>query len=740
MTQLNLPAALRTILVVSAAEHPALAQALARQELKVKVVHRGDSALQALDHDGIAMVLLDAALAGSARLELCTRLVQADPARLLPVIILSSAPSDEERQRALEAGAAGYIRLPCAPLDIVEKVLVELTVRHAWPGPANAAPAGPALPDMRTLEVNYHTLLAGSPDAIMLFDAARGTPVDVNRNAERLFGRDSTELMHLRLTDLCPPFQPDGVPSTEAVEGLLHKVLGGEVRVFPMTFQHSSGRHVDCEIRLVMLEKDGMRLLHMRLVDVTGQRMAEALRAGQNALLEMVARGAPLDAILDRLLRLVEAQAPGLVSTVLLLDEDGVTIRAGAAPSLPADFMAALDGLKIGPAAGSCGTAMFRREAVVTADIQRDPLWEDYRELAAGQGLRACWAMPIMRDEHTVLGSFAIYYRDPRLPRAEDERLIHVAVHLAGIAIERTRREAELERHRGHLEELVAARTAELRRAKEQAEQANAELAAALDNLRLTQDELVRRDKLAALGALVAGVAHELNTPIGNSLTVASAMAERVAALRQRVQTGLRRAELESYLEQADEADGVVVRNLARAARLITSFKQVAVDAASSQRRQFRLDEFIAELVLPLHAATPQPRPTVQQRIAPGLVMDSYPGPLGQAISALFENAVMHGLAERHDGTAGVITLAAHAQDGGDIALSVTDNGAGIAPEHLDRVYDPFFTTRPGAGGSGLGLHVTHNIVTGVLGGRIAVRSAPGQGTTFTMTLPAIAP
>jgi len=736
MTQLNLPDTLHTILIVSAGEHDALVRTLERLDFRVDAVNRGDAALAAIAADGVAIVLLDAALAGSARLELCQRLVHGVPGRQLPVLVMSAAPSDEERERALHAGAAGYVRLPCAPEDIVEKIQIELTVRHAWPD----AP-GRNGPDMRALEVNYHTLLAGSPDAIMLFDAARGTPVDVNRNAERLFGRTAPELMRLRLTDLCPPHQPDGTPSPEAIDALLHKVLSGEVRVHPMTFQHSSGRAVDCEIRLVMLENGGMRLLHMRLVDVTGQRLAEALRTGQNALLELVARGAPLREILDRLLLLVEGQAAGLVCTVLLLDEDGRTIRPGAAPSLPASYMTSLDGEVIGPRVGSCGTAMFRREAVIVADIARDPLWEGFRDLAHRHGLRACWAVPIIGDGATVLGSFAIYYRDPRMPRAEDEHLIRVAVHLARIAIERTRREAELARHRDHLEELVTARTTELRRAKDEAEQANASLTAALDNLRLTQDELVRRDKLAALGALVAGVAHELNTPIGNSLTVATTMSEHLAALRSRLQAGLHRSDLEQYLEQADEADGVVIRNLTRAGRLIASFKQVAVDTASSQRRRFRLDEFIAELVLPLQASTPQPRPKVRQDIAPGLDMDSYPGPLGQAISALFENAVMHGLAGRTDG---VITITARATGPQTIALSVGDDGAGIAPEHLAKVYDPFFTTRPGGSGIGLGLglglHLTHNIVTGVLGGRIALDSAPGRGTTFTMTLPAVAP
>ncbi|WP_338759269.1 ATP-binding protein [Massilia sp. METH4] len=718
-----------TILIASAKLHPALEQALARAGFRVGVVNRGDAALAAVRQpqpaERVALVLLDAALAGSADMELCSRL-----AGTAPVLVMSTVPSDEEQEQALRAGAAGYLRLPCSPADVVEKVTVELAVRHAW-----LPVAGPL--DTGNLEVNYHALLAGSPDAIILYDAERGLPVDVNRNAERMFGRGGTELMGMRLADLCPTVQPDGTPSHAAVDALVARGLSGDIRIFPLTFQHSSGRQIDGELRLVVLEKGELRLLHMRVADVTGQRIAEALRTGQNRLLEMIARGAPLQAILDKLLLLIEGQAPGLVCTVLLLEEDGVTVRGGAAPSMPPDFMHAFDGLQIGPEVGCCGSAMFRREPVVVPDIGRDPRWNGWHDLAAIYGLRACWAMPILTDRQTVLGSFAIYYRDVRLPRADDERLIAVAVHLAGIAIERFRREAELARHRHHLEELVAERTAELRSAKERAEHASAELAGALDDLRKTQEELVRRDKLAALGGLVAGVAHELNTPIGNTLTIASAMSERLLALRAGLAAGLRRSDLEQYLAAAGEADEVVVRNLRRAAALIASFRQVAVDTASSQRRQFRLDEFIAELVLPLTAAMRPPRPRVVQDVAPGLAMDSYPGPLGQAVSALFENAVIHGLGGRDDG---IVTIAAHAREDGMIALSVADNGAGIAPEILPRVYDPFFTTRPGAGGSGLGLHVTHNIVTGVLGGRIAVRSLPGSGTTFTMTLPAVAP
>jgi signal transduction histidine kinase len=180
----------------------------------------------------------------------------------------------------------------------------------------------------------------------------------------------------------------------------------------------------------------------------------------------------------------------------------------------------------------------------------------------------------------------------------------------------------------------------------------------------------------------------------------------------------------------------VVVRNLRRAADLVASFKRIAVDSAGSQRSRFRLDQLLPELLQELRSAHPG-TPRLELDIEPGLELDSYPGPLEQAVGNLFENSMLHGLAGRADG---LITLRAHAGTDGEIALSLADNGAGIAAEHLARIYDPFFTTRLGSGGSGLGLYITHNIVTGVLGGRIEVDSAPGRGSRFTLHLPANAP
>lgn len=162
----------------------------------------------------------------------------------------------------------------------------------------------------------------------------------------------------------------------------------------------------------------------------------ENFRAAQGRIMAMIAANAPLSEILSSLVLLIEAQSPEMLCSVLLLSDDGNHIRHGAAPSLPENYVRAIDGSPIGPKHGSCGTAMFRGKPVVVSDIFTDPLWEEYRRFAAAIGVAACWSTPIMSSRGKVLGSFAMYYREPRTPTGEETRLTNVATHLAGLAIE----------------------------------------------------------------------------------------------------------------------------------------------------------------------------------------------------------------------------------------------------------------------------------------------------------------
>jgi transcriptional regulator with GAF, ATPase, and Fis domain len=189
------------------------------------------------------------------------------------------------------------------------------------------------------------------------------------------------------------------------------------------------------------------------VMDVTERTRAEALREGESRILEMIARDAPLEEILENLVRVVETQFSGMLCSVLLLDQDAKHVRHGAAPSLPEPYTKAIDGLCIGPKAGSCGTAMYRREPVVVTDILQDPLWEEYRGVAEPYGLRACWSTPILAHSGKALGSFAMYYREPRSPSPAETRALEMATHLAGIAIENKLTHEQLRRSEAYLAE-----------------------------------------------------------------------------------------------------------------------------------------------------------------------------------------------------------------------------------------------------------------------------------------------
>ncbi|NRR34078.1 hybrid sensor histidine kinase/response regulator [Oxalobacteraceae bacterium] len=268
---------------------------------------------------------------------------------------------------------------------------------------------------------------------------------------------------------------------------------------------------------------------------------------------------------------------------------------------------------------------------------------------------------------------------------------------------------------------------------------ANRELQNMVVTLAQAREDLVRHEKLAGLGALVAGIAHELNTPIGNSLMAASTFEMQTVDLNQHLseEGTVKRSAFEHYIRDAQLAVDILTRNLHRAADIVTNFKQVAVDQTSSQRRSFLLAEVVAGNVLTLQPTIKRTPFLIKQDIPAALMMESYPGPLGQVISNLINNAIVHGYDGRDEG---VIAVAAQLSPHGWVSLTVEDSGNGIQPADVRRIFDPFFTTKLGVGGSGLGLNIVHNIVTEVLGGTIHVESELGGGTRFTLTLPMLAP
>jgi signal transduction histidine kinase len=260
----------------------------------------------------------------------------------------------------------------------------------------------------------------------------------------------------------------------------------------------------------------------------------------------------------------------------------------------------------------------------------------------------------------------------------------------------------------------------------------------ALRNLRETQASLIEAEKLAALGRMVAGVAHEVNNPVGISLTVASALERKTERFGEEVARGeLRRSSLNDFLDTSRSAAAQLVANLNRAADLIQSFKQVAADRNYSDQRSFDLADLTEQVVMSLRPGLRKQNLTLNVDCQPNLMMNSYPGPYGQVLTNLFLNAVSHAFPE---GRPGVIEIQARESGRDNVEIIFADNGCGMSLDVRRRAFDPFFTTRRDQGGTGLGLHIVYNIVTNRLGGRLDLDSEPGSGTRIQIILPRIAP
>ena len=254
-----------------------------------------------------------------------------------------------------------------------------------------------------------------------------------------------------------------------------------------------------------------------------------------------------------------------------------------------------------------------------------------------------------------------------------------------------------------------------------------------LEKLHRTQKEMIQSAKMAALGDLVAGVAHEVNTPIGVSVTAASFLAERTRQLRDLYGKGeMKRSDLEKYLALAEESSGSVLSNLERAAELVQSFKKVAADQSSEEKRVFGMKNYLEQILLSLRPQFKRTPHQVSMECPDDLTLDSYPGAIMQIMTNLIMNSLLHGFA---DGRAGEISITVEAA-GENVALTYRDTGVGMDQEQKERIYDPFYTTTRGSGGTGLGMNIVYNLVTQTLKGSIILETSPGQGAIFVLTLP----
>ncbi|QLE55059.1 ATP-binding protein [Nostoc sp. TCL26-01] len=473
------------------------------------------------------------------------------------------------------------------------------------------------------------------------------------------------------------------------------------------------------------------------------RKRSDALVYTQSQVLEQVAFGMNLNEIFNHLCILLEQQLPGAYCSILVVDQDKKRLRGGAAPTLPEEFAAGVDGLMIGECAGSCGTAAYRGDSVFVNDIANDPLWADFRDFALSYNIRACWSSPFTSQTGEVLGTFAISHKLPCHPTQHHLDILKTATHIASIATETARAAAALQKANNELEIKVEERTSELKNA--------------LLDLQKTQAQLVHSEKMSSLGQLVAGVAHEINNPIGfiagnlgyannyihDLLDLIAVYQEQYPQLNPTIAAKIKAIDLDYLYEDLP--------------KLMTSMRagsERITDIVLGLRNFSRLDEAKIKSV-DIHEGIDNTLMILNHQLALGNKLPDiqivknygqlpkvscYVNQLNQVFMNILNNAIyaLKENIEHWQSTTKIpsIQIKTLVVDNKKVLISIKDNGPGINTEIQKHIFDPFFTTKPVGQGTGLGLSISYEIVVEKHQGKLSCISALDEGTEFQMEIP----
>ena len=545
---------------------------------------------------------------------------------------------------------------------------------------------------MRLSARNYQALFDHSPDAVLVRDVGSGAIVDCNSRFRVMFGYDTEAIEGLMSVDLCADEpQYDAVALAQWTD----RVRDEGAQFFEWRCKRKDGSVFWSEISVTRFEMAHGQRTVSTIRDISDRKQAQAMALEFEHSLQQVYQSLPVAvfAINTRhqitfwnphMTRLTGVHAQAVVGTT----ETWRGIYPSARPCL-------LDVLVAGTKKEDLGRlypGTLQESAIIPGAMEGEDYFPDLDD-GRGMWIRYC-AAPLRDAQGDITGAIETMIDVTHIKRSQ-------------ITLEELNRD---------LEARVAARNAELQ---------------------LAIGQLLQSEKLAALGRLVAGIAHELNTPIGNVMTVASTLKEEVTEFSQRLISGTaRRSDVEIGASRLQEASALIERNAVKAAKLIRDFKEVAVDQSSSRRRSFALLTMVGDILTTTSPAFKSTQHQVALDIAPELELDSYPGPLEQVLTHFLTNSLNHGFEGMSHGR---ITITAH-RDSDCVVMEYADNGCGMAVTNLPHIFEPFYTTRLGNGGSGLGLYIVYNLVTNVLGGSIVPQSTPGIGMRFVLRLPLQAP
>lgn len=521
------------------------------------------------------------------------------------------------------------------------------------------------------------TQIDAADDAILQVDE-EGRLISFNQALCSMTGYTQGELTGIRLHDVEPPEFAAKIYRNISLLQEQHQAT------FESAFLTKAGRILPTEVCARIMESEGRPLILSIVRDITQRKRDEMRERTRLKILEEMARGATLSELLELIVRFVEQETPGALCSVLLADEIGTCLRHGAAPSLPDAYNKAVDGLKIGPGMGSCGTAAFMKQRVVVEELEGHPYWRGFAA-AREAGLRACWSEPVLAADGDLLGTFAMYYREARIPTEEELQLIESAAHLASIAIGRVRDET----HRQKLEE-----------------------------------QLLHIQKIEAIGQLAGGIAHDFN----NLLTPIIVYADMVR--RALSDDHPQSSRVEGVLAAAHKAKDLTQKLLSFGRKQMLNIEVLDLNEVIESFRDILLRTIRENIVIDVMPA------------AGGARLKADRGQLEQVLLNLTVNARD---AIEGKGTISIATGHVLLDDefvrqhpgmapGPYILLAFKDTGCGMDDETLRHIYEPFFTTKAVGHGTGLGLATVYGIVK-QHEGYIEARSRVGEGTAFSIYL-----